>query len=93
MLGTHFTLYDAGDNPRKGRLPAVGDAVRQELVAVMYDTNVLGFKGPRKMTVVVPGIADPERYVRAEIRPTSVSACSNYDGLFESGEARNNTID
>lgn len=73
-MGTHFTLYDAGENPKRGRMPAVADSIRQELVAVIYDTNVLGFKGPRKMTAIVPGIADPENYVRAEIRPTSVRA-------------------
>jgi hypothetical protein len=72
MIGTQFTLYDSGDNAKKGATPVCGEAVRQELAAVCYDTNVLGFKGPRKMTVVVPGIADPERYIRAEIRPTSV---------------------
>lgn len=39
--------------------------------AIIYDTNVLGFKGPRKMSVVVPGICDPTSYRRVEIRPIS----------------------
>jgi tubby-related protein 1 len=73
VLGTHFTLYDSGENAKRGRMPVIGDHVRQELIGVIYDTNVLGFKGPRKMTIIAPGIADPERYIRAEIRPTSVS--------------------
>ncbi|VDN92789.1 unnamed protein product [Brugia pahangi] len=47
-LGTQFTLYDNGENPKKSWV--IGDSVRQELAAVIYDTNVLGFKGPRKMT-------------------------------------------
>lgn len=35
---------------------------RQELAAVIYDTNVLGFKGPRKMTVIIPQMtAEQER--------------------------------
>ena len=36
---------------------------RQELVAVMYDTNVLGFKGPRRMTVVIPGMSADARRI------------------------------
>lgn len=36
------------------------------------DTNVLGFKGPRKMTVLIPGICDTENYRRKEIRPVLV---------------------
>ncbi|VDN08378.1 unnamed protein product [Thelazia callipaeda] len=66
-LGTHFTLYDNGENPKKTSV--IGDLVRQELAAVIYDTNVLGFKGPRKMTILIPGICDAENYRRKEIRP------------------------
>ena len=36
---------------------------RQELVAVMYDTNVLGFKGPRRMTVIIPGMSSDARRI------------------------------
>lgn len=35
--------------------PGGDQHVREELAAVIYDTNVLGFKGPRKMTVILPG--------------------------------------
>uniref|UniRef100_A0A915PZU7 Tubby C-terminal domain-containing protein n=1 Tax=Setaria digitata TaxID=48799 RepID=A0A915PZU7_9BILA len=69
-LGTHFTLYDNGENPKKSWV--IGNSVRQELAAVIYDTNVLGFKGPRKMTVLIPGICDAENYRRREIRPLLV---------------------
>ncbi|XP_060695382.1 tubby protein homolog isoform X4 [Hemiscyllium ocellatum] len=55
LMGTKFTIYDNGVNPAK----AVGlldeTNTRQELAAICYETNVLGFKGPRKMTVVIPG--------------------------------------
>uniref|UniRef100_A0A9J2Q1R0 Tubby-like protein n=1 Tax=Ascaris lumbricoides TaxID=6252 RepID=A0A9J2Q1R0_ASCLU len=68
-LGTHFTLYDNGENPKKAAV--IGDGVRQELAAVIYETNVLGFKGPRKMTVLIPGIYDTENYRRKQIRPIS----------------------
>ncbi|XP_064613121.1 tubby-related protein 3-like isoform X2 [Liolophura sinensis] len=74
LLGTQFTLFDQGDNPKK----PVGDGtnVRRELVGIAYETNVLGFKGPRKMTVIIPGMnLDHER---VEIRPRN-----DHDGLIE----------
>lgn len=44
---------------------------RQELAAVVYDTNVLGFKGPRKMTVIIPGMTPDQK--RVEICPRDES--------------------
>ncbi len=34
VMGTHFTLYDNGENP--GKAPVIGEGVRQELSAVIY---------------------------------------------------------
>ncbi|PAV81086.1 hypothetical protein WR25_24864 [Diploscapter pachys] len=62
-LGTQFTVYDNGQNPKKSKDPL---NVRQELAAVIYDTNVLGFKGPRKMTILIPGIYDPKCSLRGQ---------------------------
>ncbi|XP_053574441.1 tubby-related protein 3 isoform X2 [Bombina bombina] len=53
LMGTKFTVFDSGDNPMKAQ--ENGDS-RQELAAICYETNVLGFKGPRKMTVLLPGM-------------------------------------
>ncbi|CAI2323916.1 unnamed protein product [Caenorhabditis sp. 36 PRJEB53466] len=53
-LGTQFTIYDSGLSPKK--VPNHKMGIRSELAAVIYETNVLGFKGPRKMTVIIPGI-------------------------------------
>ena len=40
------------------------------------ETNVLGFKGPRKMTIIIPGMnLDHER---VDIKPRSVSQMQNY---------------
>ena len=62
-LGTQFTVFDNGDAPGK----AAGAAVRKELAAIVYDTNVLGFKGPRKMSCIIPGMnLDQER---VEVQP------------------------
>ena len=50
--GTDFVIYDAGDAPEKtGGDP---ETTRRELGAVVYETNIAGTKGPRKMTVVLP---------------------------------------
>ncbi|XP_077015527.1 LOW QUALITY PROTEIN: tubby-related protein 1 [Tamandua tetradactyla] len=75
LLGNRFTVFDNGQNPhRRGRSADVG-SLRQELAAVIYETNMLGFRGPRRMTVIIPGMsADNER---VPIRPRNAS-----DGLL-----------
>ncbi|XP_060087533.1 tubby-related protein 1 isoform X1 [Heteronotia binoei] len=73
LMGTRFTVFDNGVNP--DRANSDWSNVRQELAAVIYETNVLGFKGPRKMTVVIPGMnSDNERI---PIRPRN-----DNDGLL-----------
>jgi tubby-related protein 1 len=47
FLGTEFTLYDSGENPKKSKSLA-----RLELGVVLYESNILGAKGPRKMKVI-----------------------------------------
>ncbi|XP_030195497.1 tubby protein isoform X2 [Gadus morhua] len=67
ILGTRFSVYDGGENPEKKPFVKECESVRQELAAVCYEKNVLGLKGPRKMTVIIPGmLANDER---ACIRP------------------------
>ncbi|XP_063785233.1 tubby-related protein 3-like [Pseudophryne corroboree] len=56
LMGTKFTVYDSGENPSKALGLTESTAARQELAAVCYETNVLGFKGPRKMSVLIPGM-------------------------------------
>ncbi|XP_025097825.1 tubby-related protein 3-like isoform X2 [Pomacea canaliculata] len=77
LLGTHFTLFDNGENPRRHVTGA-----RQELVAIAYETNVLGFKGPRKMTVIIPGMTSDHK--RVDIKPQG-----NHDGLIERWKRKN----
>ncbi|XP_075402239.1 tubby protein homolog isoform X2 [Tenrec ecaudatus] len=68
LMGTKFTVYDNGVNPQKtSSSPVESGALRQELAAVCYETNVLGFKGPRKMSVIVPGMNMVHE--RVSIRP------------------------
>ncbi|XP_048341241.1 tubby protein homolog isoform X2 [Sphaerodactylus townsendi] len=67
LMGTKFTVYDNGVNPMKTTLSLETSNLRQELAAICYETNVLGFKGPRKMSVIIPGMnMDHER---VSIRP------------------------
>ncbi|XP_061767996.1 tubby-related protein 3 isoform X3 [Nerophis ophidion] len=68
LMGTKFTVYDNGTSPCKNPAAMVeGCSTRQELAAVCYETNVLGFKGPRKMTVVIPGMN--ANFERVPVRP------------------------
>ncbi|XP_028329293.1 tubby protein homolog isoform X2 [Gouania willdenowi] len=61
LMGTKFTVYDSGLNPMKST-SIEASTLRQELAAICYETNVLGFKGPRKMSVIIPGMnMDHER--------------------------------
>ncbi|XP_072233994.1 tubby-related protein 3 isoform X1 [Leuresthes tenuis] len=68
LMGTKFTVYDSGTNPCKnpGTLLEESDT-RQELAAICYETNVLGFKGPRKMTVIIPSMS--MTFERVPVRP------------------------
>lgn len=81
LLGTQFTVFDNGLSPRKSNIKE-GIVPRQELASVIYDTNVLGFKGPRKMTVIIPGMTADQQ--RVTIYPRDES-----EGLIESWKAKN----
>ncbi|XP_019516371.1 PREDICTED: tubby-related protein 1 [Hipposideros armiger] len=75
LLGNRFTVFDNGQNPHRGGGSADVGSLRQELAAVIYETNMLGFRGPRRMTVLIPGMnADNDR---VPIRPRNAS-----DGLL-----------
>ncbi|XP_029429437.1 tubby-related protein 1 [Rhinatrema bivittatum] len=73
LMGTKFTVFDNGANPDKANADCSN--IRQELAAVTYETNVLGFKGPRKMTVIIPGMSSDNE--RVPIRPRN-----DNDGLL-----------
>ena len=67
---------------KTGQLFQDRNTQRKELSAVMYDTNVLGFKGPRRMTVVLPGM-------NAEGRRVDFRSMSDHDGLIERYKSKN----
>lgn len=82
MLGTQFTIFDGGEPTKSRSLLQDRTGQRMEIAATMYDTNVLGFKGPRRMTVVLPGMTAEGK--RTEFRPIS-----DHDGLIERYKAKN----
>ncbi|CAH8613660.1 unnamed protein product [Schistosoma mattheei] len=71
FLGTHFTVYGCESKLRDSESLNSGDKVNDsgsittttkthnmlELAAIIYDTNVLGFKGPRRMTIILPRLS------------------------------------
>ncbi|XP_014352272.1 tubby protein homolog isoform X1 [Latimeria chalumnae] len=65
LMGTKFTVFNNGSSP--DRTHGDSASVRQELAAIVYETNVLGFKGPRKMIVIIPGMNSDDE--RVPIRP------------------------
>ena len=82
MVGTKFTIFDNASKPGGLISSTEGGKNRQELCAVLYETNIFGFKGPRKMSVVIPGMTvDFERVV---IHPKNDS-----DSLLKRYEEKN----
>uniref|UniRef100_A0A914GTD8 Tubby-like protein n=1 Tax=Globodera rostochiensis TaxID=31243 RepID=A0A914GTD8_GLORO len=78
-MGTMFTIFDNGESPKKSS--AIGDSVRRELAAVIYGTNILGLKGPRRMTIIIPGIYVDQK--NNYIRPLAVRPISEKDSILE----------
>jgi tubby-related protein 1 len=56
FMGTEFNLFDSGQNPKKSHDKQL---FRENLGVIIYESNLLGARGPRKMKVLVP-----------EVRPT-----------------------
>ncbi|XP_031423630.1 tubby-related protein 1-like isoform X2 [Clupea harengus] len=79
-MGTKYTVFDNALHPDRA-LPDLSNA-RQELAAIVYETNVLGMKGPRRMTVLVPGMDKDGG--RAPVRPRN-----DNDGLLTRHQNRN----
>lgn len=51
FLGTEFTIYDNGESPEKCK---DFNKIRSELGLILYESNILGTRGPRKMKVIIP---------------------------------------
>ncbi|GAB6030734.1 hypothetical protein CHUAL_007585 [Chamberlinius hualienensis] len=85
MLGTYFTIYDNGYHvKRRKRAESLETkkSSRKELAAVIYETNVLGFRGPRKMAVVLPAINQSPR----KLESTSITEPETLVELWKNGK-------
>jgi len=58
FVGTEFTIYDDGQSPDAYGHASSASALRRELGVINYASNLLGSRGPRKMKVAVPKVAD-----------------------------------
>ncbi|KAG5182204.1 hypothetical protein JKP88DRAFT_257776 [Tribonema minus] len=60
FIGTEFQIFDHGANPRDLLAGNFGhpEQARSELGVVLYASNVLGSRGPRKMQVAIPKIRE-----------------------------------
>ncbi|XP_058488715.1 tubby-related protein 1-like isoform X2 [Solea solea] len=79
LMGTKFTVFDNALHPERA-LPDMSNA-RQELAGIIYETNVLGIKGPRRMTIVIPGMDKDDN--RVPLRPRN-----ECDGLLLRHQSR-----
>jgi tubby-related protein 1 len=51
FVGTEFTIYDRGESAKNGDTASLA---RKQLGVISYETNILGTKGPRKLTIILP---------------------------------------
>ena len=61
FLGTGFLLYSYGVAPENDHLINDGNAIKEVLCSIQYQQNVMGLRGPRKMTVFLPAVYDGTR--------------------------------
>uniref|UniRef100_A0A182ISR9 Protein king tubby n=1 Tax=Anopheles atroparvus TaxID=41427 RepID=A0A182ISR9_ANOAO len=75
VFGTTFFVYDSG-------VKNDATAPRLDLAVVIYDTNILGFKGPRNMTVLLPGMTEDDQRVQ-------ISSADGQQGLLDCWKSKN----
>jgi len=91
LIGTRFTCYDHGRKPDATDMlrREKDENLRSEMVSILYDQNVLGFKGPRKMTVVLPKM-DDESKKAITIKPAQAS--QTLLGYFDEADLTHITV-
>lgn len=65
FVGTAFVLYD---NNKKQVKKENLDELRSELGAVLYEPNILGFKGPRKMKIITTRLNEQGEFIPCKPR-------------------------
>jgi len=88
FVGTEFTIFDKGVKPGEsasdGGLSQL--APRTELGAVTYEYNVLGTRGPRKMTTVIPSVDGNGQ--RSVFRPVTADGKEGIIDQFRKGHTQ-----
>ena len=79
FLGTEFIIFDTGLNPSKKS--ATRDNSREELGVVLYQSNILGTKGPRKMRVLIPVVNSTGEQL--QWKPMIVTPTQKQEGMLE----------
>eukprot|EP00746_Dinoflagellata_sp_MGD_P082825 gnl/MRDRNA2_/MRDRNA2_32913_c0_seq1.p1 gnl/MRDRNA2_/MRDRNA2_32913_c0~~gnl/MRDRNA2_/MRDRNA2_32913_c0_seq1.p1 ORF type:complete len:363 (+),score=54.58 gnl/MRDRNA2_/MRDRNA2_32913_c0_seq1:40-1128(+) len=83
FIGTEFSMYDSGLNPQDLDDGSNKCLVRQELGAVMYETNIMGAKGPRRIKVLIPRYGTIHRPLRPEVDSILARHKAGDDGMFQ----------
>jgi len=68
FMGTEFLIFDAGANPKVNEWNfgvEVTDRIRNELGAVLYTSNILGNRGPRRMQACISKVGPDGKTIRA----------------------------
>uniref|UniRef100_A0A0D9S314 TUB like protein 2 n=1 Tax=Chlorocebus sabaeus TaxID=60711 RepID=A0A0D9S314_CHLSB len=78
IFGTKFTIFDNGVNPDQEHLIKNTARIRRELGAVCYEPNILGYLGPRKLTVILPGTNSQNQRIDVQPRNEQESLLSRY---------------
>ncbi|XP_055092502.1 tubby-related protein 2 isoform X1 [Symphalangus syndactylus] len=78
VFRTTFTIFDNGVNPDREHLIRNTARIRRELGAVCYEPNILGYLGPRKMTVILPGTNSQNQRINVRLLNEQESLLSRY---------------
>jgi len=93
FVGTEFNLYDDGENPQH-KQEGLRKTKRAELSCILYESNILGSKGPRKMTVIAPSVKTNKdgKYISNIHRPASNDVNDSLLQTYQTGSNSTNFI-
>ena len=82
FVGTEFTIYDNGVNP-KNAMTCGNTRVRRELGSILFESNIFGSRGPRKMTVLCPRVEGDEPHTWRPMSADDTMAANYKNGKKE----------
>ncbi|KAJ1914464.1 hypothetical protein IWQ60_008797 [Tieghemiomyces parasiticus] len=72
--------HDNCNDPGLTSIAATG--AQEETCAILYDPNILGFKGPRKMTLILPALSFDGTPLPFQPRPNAPSLITSYRNMY-----------